>query len=406
MIDNLNQNALYTSDLSYALSVIQNEQTEFIIISDTIKEDLASFIEKIRALTYNFRPIIIAVSKSADENDKINVLKSGADDVWGEEISKIEFQTRFMAHLRRYIESFLNPITHFATRIITQKALRQSVSDDEIYSYLLIKIQGASDYQNHHGEIAYEKMIKTLGAIVASIVQSGDFIGHVSDDELILITKPYLSERIASFLTFAFDNVLNKFYSDDEFEDNFTMLSDDLNSEIKTSLVHLNIAAVEKTPNIKDYREIIRALNELVLMLKNSDSSNYIIDRARLGGVVQDCVKNRVLIYEPDEALSYLLQNVCEMEHIEVKLVFSDNDFKVQYREFCPNVVILDWGTKEKTTALKLAKTISKDNVKLIFSSSYLNKKEILKSGATLYVPKPYEIDEMIKSIKKFLNAQ
>ena len=62
LIDNLNQEALYTNDLSYALSFIQQQQSEFIIISDTIKEDLASFIEKIRALTYNFRPIIIAIS--------------------------------------------------------------------------------------------------------------------------------------------------------------------------------------------------------------------------------------------------------------------------------------------------------------------------------------------------------
>ena len=32
------------------------------------------------------------------------------------------------------------------------------------------------------------------------------------------------------------------------------------------------------------------------------------------------------------------------------------------------------------------------------------NKKEILKSGADLYLPKPYEIDDVVKWIKKFLN--
>ena len=399
LIDNLNQEALYTNDLSYALSFIQQQQSEFIIISDTIKEDLASFIEKIRALTYNFRPIIIAISKSNDENDKIKVLKSGADDCWGEEISKMEFQTRFMAHLRRYIESFLNPITKFFDKTITQKVLRQSILDDEKYSYLLIKIQGAKNYLAHHGEIAFDKMVKTLGAIVSSITSNDDYIGHIFDDELLLITKPYLSERIASFLTFAFDNVVNKFYSENEYSDNFTMLSDELNSELKSSLVHINVAA----ENIKDYRQILRALDELVSMLEDKEVSNYIIDRARLNGVVQKCNKNRVLIYEPDEALSYLLQNVCEIENIEVKLVFSDSDFKLQYKAFRPNVVILDWGLKEKTTALKLARTISKDDIKLIFSSSYLNKKEILKSGATLYMPKPYEIEDMISAIKKFL---
>ena len=32
------------------------------------------------------------------------------------------------------------------------------------------------------------------------------------------------------------------------------------------------------------------------------------------------------------------------------------------------------------------------------------NKKEILKAGADLYIPKPYEIDDIVFWIKKFLN--
>lgn len=51
-----------------------------IIISDSIDEDLSNFCEKMRTLTYNTRPTIIALSKSADTADRIKVLASGADD--------------------------------------------------------------------------------------------------------------------------------------------------------------------------------------------------------------------------------------------------------------------------------------------------------------------------------------
>ena len=64
----------------------------------------------------------------------------------------------------------------------------------------------------------------------------------------------------------------------------------------------------------------------------------------------------------------------------------------------------MDWDEKRKTNYIKLAQKIAKDKVKLIFSSAYLNKKEILKTGADLYIPKPYEIDDMIDWIEKFLN--
>ena len=74
------------------------------------------------------------------------------------------------------------------------------------------------------------------------------------------------------------------------------------------------------------------------------------------------------------------------------------------YGKFCPDVVVLDWGRDKKSKTLEIAKTISKDNIKLIFSSAYLNKKEILKSGADLYLPKPYEINDIMDYIKKYLN--
>ena len=87
-----------------------------------------------------------------------------------------------------------------------------------------------------------------------------------------------------------------------------------------------------------------------------------------------------------------------EIYLIYLEIIFTKN------KSFKPNIVVLDWGNQEQSKSLEIAKNISKDNIKLIFTSSYLNKKEILKSGADLYIPKPYEIDDMINSIKKFLN--
>ncbi|MBR2068680.1 MAG: diguanylate cyclase [Candidatus Gastranaerophilales bacterium] len=404
LIENLAQSALYTNDLSYALKIIQSQEIEFIIISDTIKEKLSSFIEKIRVLTYNFRPIIIAISKSSDLKDRLEVLEHGADDVIGEEISKSEFQMRFMAHLRRYIESYLNPITGIYDKYITHKAIRQSLAEDNNYSYLLIKIKNALTYRTTHGEIAWEKAIKTLSAIINSALSKDDYIGHISDDEFILITNPMIAEQIASFLTFAFDNILNKFYSEDEFSNNFTMEFNDNKEENKKGLMRLNIAVCEKNNQKLDYRLVLNNLYETLNLLKETEKSIYLIDRAKIQGEVSSISKNKVLVYEQDEALSYLLKNVCELNNIIVKTVFEKTQFQEEYGNFKPDVVILDWGNKNESTSLDIAKQISKDNIKLIFSSSYLNKKEILKSGADLYIPKPYEIDDMINWIKKFLN--
>ena len=402
LIEVQNQDVIITNNLSDALFVLQKQEVEFIIISDTIKERITDFIKKIRILTFNSRPIIIAVSKSNDLEDKLEILDSGADDFIGEEISKQEFQMRFKAHLRRYLEGFLNPITHLSDKNITIKALKKSLELNEEISYLLIKIKNIDSYRKTHGEIAYEKVLQTIGAIINSTIAQNDYCGHIEQNELLLITNTLHAEKIASFLTFAFDNILNKFYSDDEFENNFSIQFDDNIKETKTGLMRLNISAIEKNKNKNEFRAIINSLYDLIELCSSENASTYIIDRFKLKGEVAK-KEQKVLIFEPDSALSYLLKNVCEMNNIKARSVLNKVEFFEIYQTFKPNVVLLDWGGNQENN-LEIAQKISKDNIKLIFTSSYLNKKEILKAGADLYIPKPYEIDDMINWIKKFLN--
>ena len=409
LIEGLNQDVVYTNDLSMSLSIIQNEKIEFIIVSDTIKEKLSEFIRKIRILTYNFRPIIIAISKSSELEDRLQTLDAGADDFLGEEISKQEFQMRFKAHLRRYIESSLNPVTHLLNKNITIKQLQRSLKvnsgTNEKTSYILLKIKNIEQYRFTHGEIAYEKVLQTLGAIINSMLSPDDFLGHLFDNEFILITNSYNAEKLCAFLVFAFDNIINKFYSEDEINDNFVIEHGDSMQEEKSSLMKLYITSAEKQENETDFRNIINSLNELMKLCDKSDKSTYIIDRIRLNGEASfEKDKNKVLILEFDESLSYLLKNVCELNNIKAKTVNNYMEFNEIYEEYNPEVVILDWGKDKETESLEYARKIKQDNKKLIFSSSCLNKKEILKAGADLYLPKPYEIDDLIKWIKKFLD--
>ena len=81
LIETLNQDVVITNDLSNALGIIQKQGSEFIVISDTIKEKLSEFIRKIRVLTFNSRPIIIAISKSSDLEDKL--------EKWNEDLKKV-----------------------------------------------------------------------------------------------------------------------------------------------------------------------------------------------------------------------------------------------------------------------------------------------------------------------------
>ncbi len=400
LIEALGQNVQYTDNLSLALSIIQKENIEFIIISDTIKEKLSDFVQKIRVLTYNNHPIIIAISKSDDLEDKLKTLEMGADDYLEDAISKSEFQMRFKAHIRRYLESSINPTTRFLNKNITLKAIDKSLKADDDISYLLIKIKGIELYQKIYGEIAYEKVLQTLGAIISSILAPDDYCGHIDENDFILITQTIKAEKIASFLTFGFDNILNKFYSTNEFNDNFTICSSDGICEIKQGLMKLNIASCEKN-KFSSYKDILNSLRSTI-KLCNSDVSSYVIDRMKLKGEVSNyCENKEVIVFEPDSSLAYLLKNICELDGIKITTVSNISEFNKIYETCRPKVVLLDWASDDN--CLEIAKKISDDGIKLIFSSSYLNKSEILKAGADLYLPKPYEVQEVLDWIKKFI---
>ena len=122
---------IISSKLKDALCDIQELEPDMIIVSDSIDEPLSNFCEKIRSLTYNTRPIIIALSKSADSGDRILVLDSGADDFLSEPVKIEEFKTRIKAHLRRDIESSLDSKTLVPGKKYTEKMLKRIVVQSE-----------------------------------------------------------------------------------------------------------------------------------------------------------------------------------------------------------------------------------------------------------------------------------
>ena len=122
-IDETDVNTVIARTLKDALVILQALEPDMIIVSDSIEEELAAFCGKIRALTYNTRPVIVALSKSAESEDRIRILESGADDFISEPVNIDEFKSRVRAHLRRDIELNLDN----KTLLPNQKYVRKSL---------------------------------------------------------------------------------------------------------------------------------------------------------------------------------------------------------------------------------------------------------------------------------------
>lgn len=410
---NLLSSEVYLEDnLTSGLSIIKEKDFEFIIISDTIEGDIRDFIKRVRIITASIRPTIIAVSKSDDINDRLDILNAGADDFLSETMQNREFQARINAHIRRHIESMTNPLTGFLNEKLTRKTLKQITEKEKTVSVILTAIQNIDCYREIYGEIAYEKVFQTLGAIITSALSREDTIGHYSQNEFLIFTDPYRAEKLAEFFVFAFDNVLKRFYSEFDYSNNFMMYSSSAKEEKKVCLMSLIEAVSEyNSSRYKNGEEIIQTLFNMLKPLKSSKKSTYIIDRPKLYGHVDNFEKNKVLIMENDEALKLLIETSCTINGFASRICDSYDDFMNCLFEFSPDLIILDYGKNEEEggiSALDKAKEYySSQNKKMpavIFSTDILDKKTILSHGADFYLPKPYDIQTLMNAIKEFLN--
>ncbi len=411
LVGALNCEVSIFSKLDEAIFAIKNDEPEIIIVSDTIEDTLSEFIRKIRVLTYNFRPVIIAVSKSDAVDDKLSAFEAGADDFLDESIGSKEFQARINAHIRRYLENSINPLTNFIDNKITLKALKRNIKRNEQRAVMLINISGINFYKEIYGEIAYEKALQTLAAIMNSTLQKEDIIGHYSPKEFLLITPVIKAEKIAKFLTFAFDGILERFYSEFDYKNNFMLYSTESIEEKKIPLMKLSIAIIEiGDNNVKNEKQALSLLFNVLKLCKSSKESCYMIDRPKLGGEVSKSENKKVMVMEPDSALNLLLNTSLNMQGYDVFPCDNYDEFLTKFEDFTPDVLILDYGNEHKKQGIaalekltEYAQTKGLAIPKIIFSTTIQDKKNILSKGADFYLPKPYDINTLIDWVKKLI---
>ena len=393
--------ALTARTLKDAIEFIRQNEPDLIIVSDSIDEELASFCEKIRSLTYNTRPTIIALSKSADISDRIRVLDSGADDFLSEPVNIEEFKMRIKAHLRRDIESNLDSVTLLPNKKYVLKALRRLLNSDNKQAVLLAGIENLESYKSVYSDIAGDKLLQTFVAIAQSALDKNDFLGQVNERDFVIVTNPYSAEKMAAFLTFAFDTVAPKFYSEQDSKRGYTLLQSDREAGMRADFVSVLIGGIiDNYELISSADALLEKLYTIKKIAKIPSGSNYAIDRVKLTGensVVVPKVNRSVYINEPDEALSLLLRTTLGLQGYEL-IDNLDTESNEQ-----PGIIILD--SDEDMSGLDICRDLKSRmnfvNTKIIVTSTTHDKSAILDAGADLYLPKPYEISDLIMWIKK-----
>lgn len=399
---------LVSRDMLTSIKIIKDSEPDLIIISDSFDDDLSDFCKQVRALTYNMRPVIVALSKSADFNDRIKVLNSGADDFLSEPVNSKEFQVRMQAHLRREFESNLDTKQFLPTKNYTLRAIKRAISQELKWAMLYISIENFDEYKQAYIELASDKLLQTYSAIIKASLSEQDYVGQLKENVFFVITDPLKAEGIAKFLTFAFDSVVNKFYAENDLSRGYIILQGDEFAGKRADFVHFTISVItNEAKTYRDYPQVISALEQLHDLADLPDKSNYIIDRPQITGkdsVITPAYNNKIFIYETDEALCTLLNTILKLQGFQTVIM---NQYRVPKKSDIPALIIVDAGDLEKKNGLNLCYKLKQSedfrNTKIIVTSIIHDKELILNTGADLYLPKPYDISTLIKWIDNLM---
>lgn len=400
-----NVEVLIAPKLKDALVIIQTLEPELIVVSDSIEEDLSIFCQRIRTLTYNSRPIIVAISKSAETEDRIKVLENGADDFISEPVNIEEFKFRIKAHLRRDLELNLDTKTLLPNNKLVRKNLKR-ILNLENQSALIASLENIKNYKVAYTEVAADKLIQTFVAIIKSALSENDFLGQLDETSFIITTNKYQAEKLATFLTFAFDTVIPKFYSEQDAKRGYSLLKGERYCGMRVNFVSVLIGGIVN--DLEKYSSVdalLEKLKEIKNMAKIPTGSNYAIERLQLtatDSVVDKNINRNIYINEPDEALDLLIRTSLELQGYDIQKELAETCTEQ------PKIIIMDSGDDLcSLEALKQLKSLRQFiNTKFIVTSTVHDKSAILDAGADLYIPKPYEISDLIRWVEYFLKSE
>ena len=391
---------LCASSFETGLEILTEYEPDMVIVSDSLDMQPADAVKRLRMMSYPSRPCIVALSKSAGLQDKLDVLDAGADDFLSEPIESDEFKARINAHLRRHFESMISEVTQLPDAKSALKILKRTIVQNKKWAAMLVKINEFEAYKEIYGELASDKMLQTYTAIINSALDENDFSGELTDGEFLVLTNPLKAEHIASFLVYAFEAIVDKFYSEEDAKSGYIILHGDDNAGKRISLVSTSIGIISS--EFQTYTSVNAALNALFAtgkLARLNTKSSYVVERAKISAdnaVLNRDYNNKILILEPDEALNYLLKTTGEMQGYQVASA-QDYDIAMNLvKTFDPALIVLDAGEVDTLKGLELCRKLKKDEkykgIKIVLSTIVHDKKMALNAGADLYLPKPYEL--------------
>lgn len=271
---------------------------------------------------------------------------------------------------------------------------------------LYIDLRNFRLYNQLYGRVAGEQMIHTLAEVIENCLSETGTIHRLGGHEFIALTEVIHAEQLAQEVCHRWDRASLGFYTRQDRQRGFLVGIDRHGIGRRCPLVEVNIGIIS-ADHFQSLSDIFSAALRANLVAQASKGSSYAYVPLDIDHPLEKAVPRRVLVVEPDAALAYLLQTTLELRGYAVSVTSSGQEaFKLAITN-PPRVIILDLFTSDLPAGPFLCQELRRQpelkNTLLIVAATNADREESLVAGADLFVPKPFELDDLLGWIDRLV---
>ena len=251
--------------------------------------DLRFEIETLRAIKRNVFLSIIPVvlyHASPSQSDVIAAYENGVEDFiygdWSERLVEVRIDQVIK---RSHRDLSINPSTYLPGPALIDRELNRLIESGENFAICYADLDNFKAFNDYYGYYRGDKIIRLTARIIKDIVfdlcREG-FVGHVAGDDYIVIGERDLVDEICSEIIKTFDSIIPYQYDREDRQRGHITTTNRRGEKEQFPLLTISIAVlVNQNREFRHVGEISNVLADLKKAVKQSEGSNYLIERRR-----------------------------------------------------------------------------------------------------------------------------
>ncbi|MBL7994509.1 response regulator [bacterium] len=269
------------------IELIQSVHPDLILL-DINMPDISGHLvrEKLKERPSTRNVPVVMFSSSDQVSDKIQSLKTGADDYITKDVDHEELVARLEALIRRYKDSLgANPLTKLPGNYAIEDDINFRIKAGTEFAVCYADLDNFKAYNDKYGFKSGDEVIKKTAEVITRAVSElgtkDDFIGHVGGDDFVFV----LSQR--EKIDLICQNIINtlngmylELYNEEDRKKGYIVTKNRKDETDQFPLMSISIAVVSNENNkLTNVGQISQIASEVKKMLKLKPGSNYRIDR-------------------------------------------------------------------------------------------------------------------------------